>query len=68
MTHQERIEYLTSTSETIAAQLNELIALRKQIKAQQLSSAHLPVTESFVSLIPDDGPALARQCLALETI
>jgi len=61
MTHQERIDYLTSTSETIAAQLNELIGLRKQIKALELSSAQLPRPEDFVSLIPDDGPGLALE-------
>jgi hypothetical protein len=61
MTHQERIDYLTNTSETIAAQLNELIGLRKQIKALELSSAQLAGPEDFVSLIPDDGPGLALE-------
>jgi hypothetical protein len=59
MTHQERIDHLTSTSETIAAQLNELIALRKQIMALELSSAQLAVPEGFVSFVPNDGPGLA---------
>jgi hypothetical protein len=63
MTHQEQIDYLTSTSETIAAKLNELNALRKQIKARELSSAQLAGPENFVSLIPDDGPRLALESI-----
>jgi hypothetical protein len=39
MTLQDRIDYLTTTSENILAQLNELITLHEQIeKAQALSA------------------------------
>jgi hypothetical protein len=39
MTLQERIDYLTSISETIVGQLNELITLTEQIQKAQAASA-----------------------------
>ena len=61
MTHQERIDYLISTSETITAQLKELIALRKQLKALGLAPAEPAVPENLVSLVPEDGSRLALE-------
>lgn len=39
VTLQQRIDYLTTMSETIAGQLNELIALNEQIQKAQAVSA-----------------------------
>jgi hypothetical protein len=39
MTLQERIDYVTYMSETIVAQLNELIALNEQIQKARTRSA-----------------------------
>jgi hypothetical protein len=39
MTLQERIDYLVTMSETIAGQLNELIALNEQIEKARAVSA-----------------------------
>jgi hypothetical protein len=39
MTLQERIDYLTSMSETIVGQLNELITLKEQLQKARAMSA-----------------------------
>jgi len=39
MTLQERIDYLTTISETIVGQLNELITLNEQIQKARTASA-----------------------------
>ncbi|MBU6463001.1 MAG: hypothetical protein KGK01_13500 [Bradyrhizobium sp.] len=57
MSYQQQIEYLVTVSATIAAQLQELKALRKQVKEGQTMSADEPAVQSLMFACPKNPPA-----------
>ena len=57
MNYQQRMDYLITTSVTIAARLHELKALRMQVKRCETGSAAEPAVQKLVACMHENPPA-----------
>jgi hypothetical protein len=60
MNYQQRMDYLITTSATIAAQLHELKALRMQVKRCETVSATEPAVQKLDACMHENSPAGKR--------
>ena len=60
MNYQQRMDYLITTSATIAAQLHELKALRMQVKRCETVSAAEPAVQKLDACMHENSPAGTR--------